>query len=417
MSGTNINLTKPHVMFKEGYFYMFDDDTGMLLQKTDDGITSFSYPLDNLLSKVVVSAEYDGVNFWSMEVGDTTGTLVIKRWRIENYICKLQETVPIVSPSHVFNSTAFTVEHYHCTINGSYSVGSTIINVNGTLNSPDDLPGELLPGMTVTIGPNILGKFETINVQYVDGNEITLTDPLENAYSNTDNLLFYNNFWLFNNANGTDINNAALYKISAYSGSVLATFPSAIYTDIKATTFSEISHFDAIGTVNALLYVKATNLLFVNIRSATLEYYGSMTMDNIDTDQLNVFDVYDLFVRDHDVFRLQLIATYFAQTEAWSRYNYQPATFNTMVSSIGLTASPNVLAANGISTSTITARVRDQFSQPVQGRLVYFETEGDGVIVDGQEIVNSDQNGEAVTTFRSGIVAELAVVLARVDQV
>lgn len=417
MAGENIRLTKPHVMFKDGYFYMFDDDTGMLVQKTDDGLTAFSYPFDELLDKPIVSAEYDGVNFWSMEEGSAANTLVIKRWRIQNYTCKLQEALTLASPSHVFSSNAFTVEHYHCTISGSYSSGDTIITAYDTTNSPGALPGELTPGMTVTIGPNILGQFETRDVQYVHGTEITLADPLEHSYSDKAILLFYNNFWLFNNANGTDTANAALYKISAYSGSVLSKYPSGIYSDIKAATFSEISHFDGIGTVNALLYVKASNLLFVNINSTNLDYYGSMTMDNLTKDQTEIYDVFDLFVRGNDVFRLQHKATYFGQDVTFDGYHYQPATFNTMVASIGLTASPNVLAANNISASSITARVKDQFGQPVQGRLVYFATDSDGSIVSGQEIVNTDHNGEAVSTFRSGSVAELAYIFARVDQV
>ena len=46
----NLKLRKPHMTYVDGYFYMFDDDTDMLLAKTDDGITSFSYPFDTLLT-------------------------------------------------------------------------------------------------------------------------------------------------------------------------------------------------------------------------------------------------------------------------------------------------------------------------------------------------------------------------------
>ena len=415
MANDNLNFRKPHMTFVDGYFYMFDDDTDMLLQKTDDGVTSFSFPFDTLMTKTISSIEHDGVNFWSMETGNTANDRVIRRWRIDNYVCKLQDSINISNPAHTFNSEAFSVEHYHCTISGGYTAGQTIITVG---NGTSELPGALQSGMTMTIGPNSSGYSETINIQYVNGNVVTLSDPLENSYSDGVLFQFYNFIWLFNNADGTDTSTGALYKINAYSGSIVATYPGGVYKNIKAATFSEITHFTDVGVTNSLMYVKASNLLFININSPTLDYYGSMAMDIIKSDEVTIIDVYDIAVYNKNVYKLQKYATYYGVTEGWAQYNYQAATLNPMVASIGLVASPNIIAANEVSVSELTARVRDQFSQPVVGRLVYFsvDTSNDGEIVSGQDIVNTDSAGTATSTYRAGSEAELVKIVARVDQ-
>ena len=393
----------------DGYFYMFDDDTDMLLAKSDDGNTAFSYPFDTLMSSTVVSAEHDGINFWSLEAGTETNTMLIKRWRLENYICKLKQTITLSSPTHEFSSEAFTVEHYHCTISGSYAPGATVITLQ------EELPGTLSTGMEVCLVSET--SDETIQVQNVSGNQVTLADPLEESYSHGDTLLFYNYIWLFNNYNGLDSTTGALYKINAYSGSVMTKSASGAYKNIKACTFSEISHFDNYGTVNSLMFVKASNLLFIDISSASLSYYGSMAMDTIESNDVTIINVYDISVSGKNLYRLQLKATYFGSTSSWSVYSYQAATFNSMVASISLTATPNVIAANTVSTSEIVARVKDQFGQPVEARLVYFEDDdADGQISVGAGGVNTNSKGEATAVFTSGNAARLVKITAKVNQ-
>jgi hypothetical protein len=405
----NLKFRKPHMTNVDGYFYMFDDDTDMLLAKSDDGSTAFSYPFDTLMSESIVSVEHDGVNYWSLEPGDAD-VMVVRRWRIENYICKLQETITLSNPAHTFDSEAFTVEHYHCTISGSYAPGDTMITLDA-----DDIPGNLATGMEVTLKTST--TLETIMVQDVSGNVITLADPIENSYTHGNELLFYNYMWLFNNAYGTDTSKGALYKINAYSGSVVSYLASGAYRGIRATTFYEIDHFTEFGAVNALMFVKASNLLFVNVHDSQLSYYGSMAMDTINADEVTIIPVYDITVKDKNLYRLQKAATYFGSTSSWTNYSYQPATFNTMVASISVTASPNVLAANQVSTSELTARVRDQFGQPVTARLVYFEDDdADGEIVSGSGGVNTNSAGEASAVYKSGLSARLVSITARVDQ-
>jgi len=419
MATDNLKFKKPHMTFIEGYFYMLDDDTDMLLQKTDDGITAFSYPFDTLLTDSVLSLEYDGINFWTLQDGAEASTLSIKRWRIENYMCKLQDSIMLSHSGHDFNGEAMTVEHYHCTISGAYLPGDTIVTI---ASDSGEMPGELRSGMTATIGPNYAGSYETINIQHVSGNVVTFASPLEYAYVEGQEFKFFNYLWLFNNAHELDTDKGALYKLNAYSGSVISVYPSGGYKDVKAATFSEIDHFIDLGKVNSLMYVKASNLLFIDISTANseLSYYGSMAMDTIESDDVNIIDVFAISVYGRNVYRLQLKATYFGHTSVWgTHYSYQAATFNQLVASISMVATPNVIAANEISVSEVTAKVRDQFLQPIVGRLIYFSLglDSHGSILPGQEHVNTDADGIAITTYKSGNEAELVQIIARVQQV
>lgn len=405
----NLKFRKPHMTNVDGYFYMFDDDTDMLLAKSDDGATSFSYPFDTLITETIVSAEHDGINFWSLEPGSAEDSMVVRRWQIENYMCKLKQTITLSNPSHKFNSSAFTVEHYHCTISGAYSAGDSVITLQ------DDMPGELTSGMNVYMSSG--SAEETIQVQDVSNNIITLADPLVNDFEPGDSLLFYNYLWMFNDSDGLDDTKGALYKISAYSGSVIQKIESGVYRNINACSFYEVSHFTNIGPVNSLMFVKASNLLFIDISTSLLPYYGSMAMDTINSNDVDIIDVYDISINGNNLYRLQIQATYFGSTTGWSNYSYQPATFNPMVASISLTASPNVIAANQVSSSSLTARVKDQFGQPVEARLVYFEDDdGDGEISSGAGGVNTDSEGEASAVYTSGLSARLVKITAKVNQ-
>lgn len=418
----NIKFRKPHMTFIDGYFYMFDDDSDMLLQKTDDGITAFSYPLDTLITTPIIACEYDGINFWTMNPGAVTNTVVINRWRIENYTCKLKTTFTLSSADHKYNGQSFTVEHYHCDLGTSVEAGTSTIMIKSNTGS---VPGLLQSGMTVTMGPNSYGQTETIDVQNVSGINITLTDPLTYSYAEDDPVLFYNHIWLFNNSNGLDTTNGALYKLNAYSGSYITKFPGGEYKDVKASTFSEIDHFTAYGKVNSLMYVKASNLLFININSSPkLNFFGSMAMDTIESDKITVIPVYAISVYKKNVYRLQIKATYYGATESYSStaMSYQAATFNQLAASISMVSLPNILPANGTSTAEITATVRDQFLQPLNGRLVYFNMPGgsnaddDGIIL-GPGYENTGIDGKAVVSYKAGNLAKVVPITARVQQV
>ena len=113
MANENIKLnksTQSNFTVYKGYFFTFDYAQDNLLQKTDDGNTAFSYPFDVLMDQPVKSAEFDGVYFWSLE--NPSGEIRIKRWKLDNYLCKLQQTFIYTNDaSHTYDSNAFSIEH------------------------------------------------------------------------------------------------------------------------------------------------------------------------------------------------------------------------------------------------------------------------------------------------------------------
>jgi len=409
----NINFKIGHFTLADGYFYMFDDDTNVLFQRTADSCTSFSFPLDNILTSEVLSLEYDGVNYWTLEQS-AQENITIRRWVVDNYVCKQQQIINLNAGfGHKYESNAFTVEHYHTTLSGSVLSGS------------DKLPvleywDKMASGMTVTIGPNSNGLKETINVQgYIEGN-IVLADPLQHSYLVQDKVQFYTKLWVFNNFDGEDANSAALYKFNAYNGSYITRYAADAYKDVTACTFYKIISFVQHGPVDTLCYVKGTNILFINVSDTglTLPYYGSMVIDNVHENDTELLPVYDLAIEGDNIYKLQKNVNIFGETEKHTLYTYHIATQTSMVTSVSLLVNPSIIAANGLASTNVIARVKDQFFQPIAGRLVYFghDDPSGGEIVGGNP-VNTDGGGEAGTIYRSGNEAREVKLTATVDQV
>jgi len=61
--------------------------------------------------------------------------------------------------------------------------------------------------------------------------------------------------------------------------------------------------------------------------------------------------------------------------------------------SIEMRAVPDILNADGVSTSTVTVFVRDQNGRPVANRQLLFAVDGDGLLISGSVVVGPLQNG------------------------
>jgi len=416
----NIKFRKRNMTVSDGYFYTIDDDSQNLIQKTDDGTTSFTFPLSTLMTNEVKSLEFDGVHFWALEDGAATDEVTIKRWFIDNYICKLQDTYTLSSGTlyggnlHKFDSNAFSVEHYHTTM-GTTASGSTSIDIATYWDSSN------IVGSTLHLGPNTNGEYEDSLVLSTISGGVIVQDPISYNYANGDKAQYYTNIWLFNNFDEASSTTGALYSFSVTTSGLdyVSHYPGGAYKDIEAATFYNVDSFTEYGSVDTLSFVKATNMLFVNTSAAglTLPFYGSMVMDNIEADEATVIPVYDLAMSDQNVYRLQLKATYYQSTYTWTNYNYQMAALNSFVTSLALAAYPGIIAANTVSTADIEAIVKDQFGNPVVGRLVYF-TDDDpvGSIIGGTPI-GTDSEGKAQTVYKSGNTAREVKITATVEQV
>jgi len=269
---------------KEGYFYTFDVDVDALVIEVDNGNYAYTYPLDTVLYKPVVSMEYDGINFWSLQPlyldGDDeqkpSTSMVIKRWRVENYICKLKQTFNFeANSSHKYNADAFTVEHYHTTLSKNASQGDTVLYLNKYYNNIF-----LIEGATLFIGPNALGKSEEVVVDSVLYGGVRLTSSLQHDYAQNTSILFHKHLFMFNNYNGSDETSGALYKFDSHSGFFKEKYGSGVYKDVKAATFTTIDIFKDVGEVDALLYLKGPSILFLDVSTINKTYVEGSTYDD-----------------------------------------------------------------------------------------------------------------------------------------
>lgn len=397
MAYENIRFKKQNVVVVNGYFFMFDEDTDSLIQKTDDGSQAFSYPLSTTLTNQIISLEYDGANFWTLE-DPGANNMIIRRWYLSNYICKLRNTFNLVeSGSHKYDSQAFTVEHYHIAFSGDEGAGQSNLSIsNGS---------KLSSGMTIILGPNSSGQTEECSVNSAGADYVNINGTTSYAYSTGDSICFYKNIWMFNNYDGVDSGSGALYKLNAYTGSYVSKTAGGEFQDIKACTFYDMSSVFGAGS-EAICYVKTTNMIFLDPDDLSAAI-GSMVMDNIEDDNATVIIVYDVTIEGSNIYRLQLKATYYGTTYSFTDnlYSYQLSTSNSFITSISLSAAPAILPANGINDSTITAIVKNQFLQAVSGRLVSFsEDDPDGFILAPTQVA-TDANGVATAVYNSGVTA------------
>jgi len=420
MATENIKLhstNQVNFTIDQGYFYTFDYNQDNLLQKTDDGNTSFSYPLDTLLEYPIKDSEFDGVYFWSQEdPGDFDMT--IRQWKIDNYVCKLQKTFNLTETgSHKYDSEAFSIEHYHTTLSGVTVSGSSTLyldeysdhsSMNFTTTSGDPL--------ILHLGPNSNDEEEDVEVSTVITGGVTISGTTQYTYADGGAVNYYTHIWMFNNNDGVDGGSGALYKIDAYTGDYITKYPSGAYKGIKAATFYKVDSFTEYGDVDTLCYVKVTNLLFINTgqAGATLPYYGSMVMENVRSDEVTVIDVIDIAMDSQNIYRLQDAIDGGA---GWPTgyYSYLLSSLDSFVTSISLAAYPAVLAANQVSTSTIVAFVKDQFFQPITSRIVYFSDDNTLGDVD-PDSDGTDSDGKAQTTYTSGDDAVEVKITALVEQ-
>jgi len=397
MAYENIRLRKRNVTMVDGYFYMMDEDTDSLIVKTDDGAQAFSYPLNSTIANQILSLEFDGRNFWSLE--DAGTDVHIKRWYLDNYVCKLRSTDILSSVS----SEAFTVEHYHTDFSGNESAGQTILSV--TDNS------HMTAGETVVVlGPNAAGQVEERDVTIVGAGDITVSPAIDYSYSTNDPISYYTRVWVFDDNTG-----GRLIKYNPYTSSIVTTSGGGEYADVKAATFYDMSDVFGAGS-DAICYVKTTNTLFMD-PSDLENSFGSLAMDNVEDDQATVIDIYDITIEGDNIYRLQLKATYYGQTYTFSdsTYNYQLSTSESFITSISLAADPAILPANGVNNSTITAIVKDQFNLPIASKSVYFtDDDANGYITVSP--VSTNAYGVAQTTYKAGTTAREVKITATAQQ-
>jgi hypothetical protein len=423
----NLRLINPNMVRIGGYFYSFNEETDVMIQKADDGTLAFAYPLDTPISQGVTSIEHDGESFWTMEniSGTPSAGFRIRRWVIENFVMVLQATFTFASGAQdTFESEAFTVEHYEGTLTSGAVENTTTFNVS----FDTDVFNLLTPGTKMFIGPSSKGGFvgeqESVTVNSTGaGNQVTVSSPLSQGYVSGDKVVFTKNIWFFNQNFQTTAGVGALYKASSLDGSILGRTQGGAFVDINATTYHELDSFTGALAVNNkpyLIFIRTTNLLFVDVLNSNLPIELSALQNNLSADTTEVFEVYDMGIEGETIFRLQLKFNINGSESTEATYNYQLATFVPFPTAIAITATPAILpAAAGAATSEIAATVTDQYALPFvtsPASTIQFSTSGGGT---GSGLSNTGQIslnslGQAFVTYTTGSTAGLVTISATV---
>jgi hypothetical protein len=267
-----------------GYFYMFDEDWGDLVEKIDDGGISFTYPLDVDLSHSYVDqyalgyvrdTQYDGRNFWTLQEVNIGG-YIIRRWAIENYACRLRdEFVYIDTSSATYRSNTFGVEHYITEFDCTVSGGNNVLCLDEYYDST------VASGVALFLGPNENGEQEEVTVSGVSGSDVTIMSGTQYTYKSGDNINFYKSLFVFNDYDGTSSAKGTLYRFDAYTGDYMSSDVNVDYKDVIASTFVRIKNtLQYYPDAHTLLYIKDTNAKLRNMSDLLAVKYASTVNDD-----------------------------------------------------------------------------------------------------------------------------------------
>jgi len=255
----NIQFRKPNMAVVGGYFYMMDENWDVLLQKTDDGSTAFSYPLNTTINNTVSDLQYDGANFWTLE--NVSNGLYIKRWRIEENLVFLKNSFWYEDDdSYTYDSNAFAVEHYNTQFTCTVMSGSNIVCMGEYYDTV------VSGGLILSLGPNNDGDREEVTVSGVIGSNVILVSGTNYTYTSGDAVNLYKSFFIFNNYDGTDSTNGTLFRFNAYTGDYITSDVRSDYKNVSACTFERLQNvLDNYDDVHTLIYVKGTNAKLRNM--------------------------------------------------------------------------------------------------------------------------------------------------------
>ena len=410
MSFENVRIQEPNFVRVSGYFYHITEEADDLFKITDDGTVAFSYPLDTDIQNPVQSIEYDGYYFWTLE-NPAGNDIILRKWEIEDFVAKQIRRYYIAgSASQKYDSNSFSVEHFDRSFQSAASSTQDTIHI-GDVSRID-------PGHRMHLGPSTFpgdeGKEELkVVLQTISGTHVQFTSTLSYSYNPGDPISVATRVWIFNKFRPSDPDptngSGQLYVFDIFD-SVTFMNPigaSNIYRDVLAATYLK----DPADSRDYLVFMSQTNLLFLETDQTDPDFLvtiKSATQNNQEVDT-TVIPVYEITHEGSTLFRLQEKATYTVgattSTEDWTEYNYQLSTLDRLPQSISLVALSGIISADGVSTTPVTATVKDQFDEPLASRQVDFSDDdtggaSPGFVAPTSAITNAQ--GQATTTYRAG---------------
>lgn len=397
MAQENIRFPRSHMSIKDGYFYYFDERNGTLVRKTCDGTLAFIWPIEGSLgTNQVKSVEYDGNFFWTLQQGTEETDSVIKKWVVDNYVCKLSDTITL---SHTvddnFSCDSFSLEYYTTTLAAEVPIKSSQLTIKNYYD-------KITSGTVLTLGPNNYGVYEDVTVTGTLGSSDTfgLDFYTFNEFPADAPINFAKSIWLINDYYHTQ-ETGALYEFSLVSNRVINVIQDDDFDYVTASCFYNN------GENQYILYVFGNSIRFYNILNKSNE--KSMFIDNLKSDQATTVTIYEIKVADDTIYRLQGEASYYGTDYDWDSYNYQVSTFRPFVDSMSMDVSPKILPSNGLSLAEITISVRDQYNDPLQFKPVLVEDDDPNGYITTTEVY-TNLYGVATTYYRAGLVPAVVTI-------
>lgn len=185
-----------------------------------------------------------------------------------------------------------------------------------------------------------------------------------------------------------------------------------LYLGLKSTLITVSgSHFDD------LTYDEGSYMQYIPDDDDTT-YYGTLGMDNIQSDESTVITIYDIDIEGDNVYRLQEEACYYGSDVSWSSYNYQISPLRSFVDYITVDSDTHILPATGSNTTAIRSVSYDQYGQGVVNRPVTFTDDDDVGFITTTKVYTDlfYYTGEADTAYTSGTSLGIVEITASVTQ-
>lgn len=400
----NLNLTQPNFEFLDGFFYSIDTTVSPMVMtaRSQSGSIAKTFFLSDPSesTQTVKCLAHDGAYWWTLQNQNLGFT--IKRWQTIGDTLVVQDSFGFTSNDvDNFSVPCVSIEHYHFTVATYCPPQSSSVQLNTTTN--------LLQGQRLTFcaGPYLEegGSIESRFITKIQGNTVTLNNPLNNGYYIGALVSSYSSLWVFNDNAPYGSRGGCLYKIDPYKGYILSRATSGEFSGVAATCFDD-----------TLIFVKGCTLLTRDCQEGI--YTSSMTMDNFQLDNETILRVYDLTKDGQTLYRLQDSATFWTQEGGlqmytWSTKNFQLCILNPYALSTCLTIEPRWLSPG--QQAVVKVAVRDQYNVGLAGLTVSLSSPSEiGTITPSTAVTDAYGNVSGLYTAQTGVGE--AVINATVTQ-
>jgi hypothetical protein len=437
---TNVNLSYPNFSLTAqagtfGSINTAEADTRLRIKNTAGGLISDYTLSSNIVDdNILIALEYcgplnlsemiDNVTFFTVErvpdigpyglVLDTSEQVIVKRWETNVRFSTLdlkQQWHKYTTGSFDYSIVGAAVEHYH----RSFSIGTPSGRNYLDMNSASKLQA----GDTLFLGPSSdsdnIGATEKAVVSFITGSRVFLNSPLIYQYADNDQITFFNNIYLIGDkGNAGDERYGTIFKHDIMSGTRLEYTRSGEYARITGARWST--------EVGAIAAINSSQLLFIRPYDSYLKW-KSMFLNNIQSNNKDYFEVYDIVFDEFNVYKLMKKATTKDDqghkiTETWPTYNYQQDTLLPYTHNVSIYMYQQYTV--GPDNTRIYAQTRDQFGISLRDVNLEFEHDGSDAgaqfdPIDGKE--TTDINGEADVGYTpGGLYTGPTIVRVRADK-